>query len=228
MEAKSNCGEHRTCTESDHFERVMTRLLHRLESIPPHVATVTFWVAFSAVLLAMIFPLWIGTVTGLTDFGGHLQMVDAYVQAGNLPALDERTTVREGLLTPNMLPARLADILYPWVSPTSSIRLFLSLVIVSLGAAILLCLREFNRSRLLVFLCLPFFWGGMTGLGLINYVGVYPCILAGIVFSRRFGRNGKALDTQVVSIQTDEGSIAPIGGIIVSVEVMYNFVRGNT
>ena len=41
-------------------------------------------------------------------------------------------------------------------------------------------------------------------------------------------RNGKALDTQVVSIQTDEGSIAPIGGIIVSVEVMYNFVRGNT
>ena len=41
-------------------------------------------------------------------------------------------------------------------------------------------------------------------------------------------RNNNALDTQVVSIQTDEGSIAPIGGIIVSVEVMYNFVRGNT
>lgn len=41
-------------------------------------------------------------------------------------------------------------------------------------------------------------------------------------------RNGKALDTQVVRIQTDEGSIAPIGGVIVSVEVMYTFVRGST
>jgi len=41
-------------------------------------------------------------------------------------------------------------------------------------------------------------------------------------------RNGVALDTQVVSIETDEGAIAPIGGIIVTVQVMYNFVRGNT
>ena len=41
-------------------------------------------------------------------------------------------------------------------------------------------------------------------------------------------RGGVALDTQVVSIETDEGAIAPIGGIIVTVEVMYNFVRGNT
>lgn len=41
-------------------------------------------------------------------------------------------------------------------------------------------------------------------------------------------RNGNALDTQVVSIETDEGAIAPVGGIIVTVEVMYNFVRGNT
>jgi hypothetical protein len=41
-------------------------------------------------------------------------------------------------------------------------------------------------------------------------------------------RNGTALDTQVVSIETDEGAIAPIGGIIVTVEVMYNFTRGAT
>jgi hypothetical protein len=41
-------------------------------------------------------------------------------------------------------------------------------------------------------------------------------------------RNGNALDTQVVSIETDEGAIAPIGGIIVTVEVMYNFTRGAT
>lgn len=41
-------------------------------------------------------------------------------------------------------------------------------------------------------------------------------------------RNGNALDTQIVSIETDEGAIAPIGGVIVTVNVMYNFVRGNT
>jgi len=41
-------------------------------------------------------------------------------------------------------------------------------------------------------------------------------------------RGGNVLDTQIVSIETDEGAISPIGGIIVTVEVMYNFVRGNT
>lgn len=41
-------------------------------------------------------------------------------------------------------------------------------------------------------------------------------------------RNGVALDTQIISIETDEGAITPVGGIIVTVEVMYNFVRGNT
>jgi hypothetical protein len=41
-------------------------------------------------------------------------------------------------------------------------------------------------------------------------------------------RNGNALDTQIVSIETDEGAIAPVGGVIVTVNVMYNFVRGNT
>ena len=41
-------------------------------------------------------------------------------------------------------------------------------------------------------------------------------------------RNGFALDTQIVSVDTDEGAIAPVGGIVVTVEVLYNFVRGNT
>lgn len=41
-------------------------------------------------------------------------------------------------------------------------------------------------------------------------------------------RGGYALDTQIVSIETDEGAIAPVGGVIVTVEVMYNFTRGNT
>jgi len=41
-------------------------------------------------------------------------------------------------------------------------------------------------------------------------------------------RGGFALDTQITSIETDEGSISPVGGIIVTVEVMYNFTRGTT
>jgi hypothetical protein len=41
-------------------------------------------------------------------------------------------------------------------------------------------------------------------------------------------RGGYAKNTQVVAIETDEGAIDPIGGIIVTVRVMYNFTRGAT
>lgn len=39
-------------------------------------------------------------------------------------------------------------------------------------------------------------------------------------------RGGHALDTQIVSVETDEGSISPIGGVIVTARVLYNFTRG--
>ena len=39
-------------------------------------------------------------------------------------------------------------------------------------------------------------------------------------------RGGYALDTQIISIETDEGSIDPIGGVIVTARVQYNFTRG--
>jgi hypothetical protein len=41
-------------------------------------------------------------------------------------------------------------------------------------------------------------------------------------------RGDYAKDTQIISVETDEGSIDPIGGIIVSVRVMYDFTRGAT
>ena len=41
-------------------------------------------------------------------------------------------------------------------------------------------------------------------------------------------RGGNALDTQIISVETDEGSIDPIGGILVTVRVLYNFTRGAT
>lgn len=39
-------------------------------------------------------------------------------------------------------------------------------------------------------------------------------------------RGGNAKDTQIVSVETDEGATDPVGGIIVTVEVEYFFTRG--
>lgn len=39
-------------------------------------------------------------------------------------------------------------------------------------------------------------------------------------------RGGNALDTQVVNIETDEGSIAPVGGVIITLRVLYRYQRG--
>jgi hypothetical protein len=41
-------------------------------------------------------------------------------------------------------------------------------------------------------------------------------------------RGGYALDSQVIRVETDEGSIDPIGGVIVTVRVRYNYVRGTS
>jgi hypothetical protein len=41
-------------------------------------------------------------------------------------------------------------------------------------------------------------------------------------------RGGYALDTQIVSIEIDEGSIDPIGGVIITVTVLYQYQRGTT
>mgnify|MGYP001590831565 FL=1 len=39
-------------------------------------------------------------------------------------------------------------------------------------------------------------------------------------------RGSVALDTQIVSIETDEGSIAPVGGVIITLRVLYKYQRG--
>ena len=39
-------------------------------------------------------------------------------------------------------------------------------------------------------------------------------------------RGGNAIDTQTVSVDIDNGSITPIGGIILTVRVTYQFTRG--
>ena len=39
-------------------------------------------------------------------------------------------------------------------------------------------------------------------------------------------RGSNALDTQIVTIETDEGSIAPVGGVILTLRVLYKYTRG--
>ena len=40
-------------------------------------------------------------------------------------------------------------------------------------------------------------------------------------------RNGNALDTQIVDVSTDEGTIYPYGGVRVTARVFYEFTRGS-
>jgi hypothetical protein len=41
-------------------------------------------------------------------------------------------------------------------------------------------------------------------------------------------RGGFALDTQLTNIEVDEGSIDPVGGVILTVRVVYEYTRGTT
>jgi hypothetical protein len=41
-------------------------------------------------------------------------------------------------------------------------------------------------------------------------------------------RGGKAIDTQITSVEVDDGSIDPIGGVIITVQITYSFTRGTT
>ena len=41
-------------------------------------------------------------------------------------------------------------------------------------------------------------------------------------------RGGKAIDTQVTSIEVDDGSIEPVGGVIITAQIVYFFTRGTT
>lgn len=41
-------------------------------------------------------------------------------------------------------------------------------------------------------------------------------------------RGGNAIDTQVISVDTDDGSIAPVGGVIITVRIEYQYTRGTT
>lgn len=41
-------------------------------------------------------------------------------------------------------------------------------------------------------------------------------------------RGGNAIDTQITSIEVDDGSIEPVGGVIIAVQILYSYTRGTT
>ena len=40
-------------------------------------------------------------------------------------------------------------------------------------------------------------------------------------------RGGYAVDTQVISVEVDDGTIDPVGGVIVTVQILYTYTRGD-
>ena len=40
-------------------------------------------------------------------------------------------------------------------------------------------------------------------------------------------RGGHAIDTQVISVEVEDGTIDPIGGVIVTVQILYSYTRGD-
>lgn len=40
-------------------------------------------------------------------------------------------------------------------------------------------------------------------------------------------RGGYAIDTQVISVEVDDGTIDPVGGVIVTVQILYSYTRGD-
>ena len=40
-------------------------------------------------------------------------------------------------------------------------------------------------------------------------------------------RGGHAIDTQVISVEVDDGTIEPIGGVIITAQILYQYTRGN-
>ncbi len=41
-------------------------------------------------------------------------------------------------------------------------------------------------------------------------------------------RGGKAIDTQITAIEVDDGSIDPVGGVIITLQISYSYTRGTT
>ena len=150
-----------------------------------------YTIALVLAVVAVIHPIWTGVVPGLTDFGGHLALIEGWVKLDDVPLYGEYFQRRSEVLSPNLLAARFADLLYPAVDTANSIKVFLTVSILATVGAVLWLMKLFGRPRWLIFLCIPMVWGTMLGLGMINYVASIPLIFLGIGFARQGGVTGR-------------------------------------
>lgn len=157
-------------------------------------ADLVFWGLVVAALVALVAPLWAGAIPPLTDFGGHLQMADAWVRLPDDAFIARFVERHDDPLMPNLLAVRFAALVHPLIDPMAALRLFTSLTMVGLAASILWLLASWRRSRWLVFLALPFTWNGMVALGLINYAAAIVLMLAGCALARRCAVIGRPRD----------------------------------
>lgn len=147
--------------------------------------SVLFWALLAVASFLMLRPLFTPSIPPITDFGGHLQMVDAWARLDADPFLRQFLERRDVLLAPNLLPARFVGLLYPLLSPLVTLRLFVFLCMAGLIVGMLYVLRVYGRSRWLVFLGLPLVWNGMLSLGLLSYALALVLMLFAIGLARR-------------------------------------------
>ena len=147
--------------------------------------TTLYWANMIVSGWLCVAPLWLGSIPFLTDFGGRLEMAQAWNALGSDSFFDVFYQRRETWLAPNLLAARFAALMHPAVDALTALRLFVSVSLLGLMAALWVCLREFARSEWLLFPCIPFFWGGALTLGLINFVASFPLMFLALALGKR-------------------------------------------
>ena len=141
---------------------------------------------FALCMAFFIAPLWIGPLVPVLDFGSNLVMVDAYVRYDELPGISGRLVRQSGFI-PNILAAQFADLLYPWLDPRQSLRVWLSFSLVFLAGSLVLVCKVFERSKWQVFVALPWIWSGVFATGMVHFSMALPEIMLGLCLSRMSG-----------------------------------------
>jgi hypothetical protein len=147
---------------------------------------VVFWGLLGIATLLIVMPFWVSAIPPFYDIGGHLAMADAWARLEEVPVYQEMYARRTGLV-PNTVFARFAGWMHPFIAPLTSLRIFMTLVVISTVGSLYACARTFDRSVWLLFLALPFCWNGSMYIGMVNYVPIFPLFFAGIAFGAKTG-----------------------------------------
>lgn len=126
----------------------------------------------------------------LLDFGGHLQLIDGRVKLDENPLFEHFLSVEDDVMRPNLLAAHFVATLYPWLDTLPALRLFVTLSILAIVAALVVLARSFERDARQVVLALPFVWAGTVSAGTVNYIGAIALLLLAIATARRAGQRG--------------------------------------